>query len=51
MLSESVAQKPIIPVSAGTKKAKRCPSLGCPALNAEGLSSMGPKPPAFEYAQ
>ena len=36
MLSESVAQNPIMPVSAGTKKVKNCPAFGWPAAKAEG---------------
>ena len=47
MLSESVAQKPIMPVRPGTKKAQNCPAFGWPGAKAEGWASMGPKPPAF----
>ena len=50
MLSESVAQKPIMPVSAGKKKPQNCPALGWPASNAEGCDKIGPKPPAARHA-
>ena len=50
MFSESVAQKPIMPVSAGTKTAQNCPAFGCPASKADGCERIGPKPPARSYA-
>src|ERR1043166_2169097 len=50
MLSDSVAQNPIIPVSAGKNAFQNCPALGCPGSNAEGCESIGPKPPALRYA-
>ena len=37
----------IIPVSAGTKKEKNCPTFGWPGANADGCARIGPKPPAF----
>ncbi len=46
MFSESVAQKPIIPVRAGKKNDQNWPALGWPGSNAEGCDSIGPKPPA-----
>ena len=48
MLRLSVAQKPIMPVSAGTKNERNFPSFGCPAENALGVANIGPKPPAAE---
>src|SRR6202142_1065379 len=51
MLSESVAQNPTMPVSAGMKKAVNWPALGWPASNAEGCESIGPNPPAAPWAQ
>src|SRR4051812_5346261 len=50
MLSESVAQNPIIAVSAGKKNAQNLPAFGWPAANADGVDSIGPKPPAWTYA-
>src|SRR5688572_2121813 len=47
MLSESVAQKPTIPVSAGKKKFQNWLLL----LNFEGCSSIGPNPLAALIAQ
>ncbi len=46
MFSESVAQKPMLPVSAGTKNFQNWPAFGWPGANAEGCESIGPKPPA-----
>ena len=47
MFSESVAQKPIMPVSAGKKNAQNCPAFGWPGSNADGCERIGPKPPAL----
>jgi hypothetical protein len=47
MLSESVAQKPIMPVSEGKKMDQNWPALGWPGSNADGCERIGPKPPAF----
>src|SRR5262245_56212141 len=51
MLSDSVAQKLTLAVSAGKKKVQNCPALGCLAANCDVCESIGPKPPAFMYAQ
>ena len=42
MFSESVAQKPIMPVSDGTKTFQKAPG----SVSFEGESISGPKPPA-----
>src|SRR5437762_8527301 len=51
MLSDSVAQKLTLAVKAGKKKSQNWPALGCPAANCDGCENIGPKPPAFTYAQ
>ncbi len=50
MFSESVAQKPIIPVSAGKKNVQNWPAFGPPGSNCDGCRSIGPKPSACTYA-
>ncbi|MBS1151271.1 MAG: hypothetical protein H6Q89_2969 [Myxococcaceae bacterium] len=47
MLSDSVAQKPIIPVSEGTNTFQNAPTVS----NFEGCESIGPIPPARFTAQ
>src|SRR3972149_5322385 len=47
MFRAMVDQKATTPVSDGTKKAKNSPKV----LNFDGADSIGPKPPAFTYAQ
>src|SRR5262245_14983254 len=51
MLRASVAQKPILAVSAGKKKVQNCPSFGPPTSNCDGRASIGPRPPAALQAQ
>src|SRR5215212_9346376 len=51
MLSERVAQKPTMPVKAGKKNVKNWPLFGCPGAKSDGWDNMGPKPPAWRYAQ
>src|SRR5262245_25860037 len=50
MFNDSVAQKLTLAVSAGKKNNQNCPAFGCPAANCDGCESIGPKPPAFQYA-
>src|ERR1017187_9304468 len=50
MLSDSVAQYPIIPINAGKNTAQNIPALGPPGTNADGCESIGPNPPAARYA-
>ena len=46
MLSESVAQKPTMPVSAGKKKFQKSPEVA----KREGCASIGPRPSAASTA-
>ena len=50
MFSESVAQNPTMPVSAGKKYFQNCPSFGWPTSKAEGCDNIGPNPPALLQA-
>src|SRR5207253_11509311 len=47
MLSESVAQKPTLAVSAGKKNAQNFPALGPVGSNCDGWFRIGPNPLAF----
>src|SRR5450756_588016 len=50
MFSDSVAQKPTMPVNAGKKQLQNFPACGWPASNCDGCEKIGPKPPAVRYA-
>ena len=43
MFSESVAQKPIMPVSAGKKNGQNWPAFGCPAIERRRLREDRPE--------
>src|SRR5689334_9182445 len=51
MFSDSVAQKPTMPVSAPTKNGQNVPALAPFGPKADGWASIGPNPPALSYAQ
>ncbi len=51
MLRLRVAQNPTFAVSAGKNACQNWPTLGPPCTNWDGVDNIGPKPPAFVYAQ